>query len=331
MYAPLLQENRGGIFDLVRFGYLCIVDEHSRVIWSLGDADDFVFYRSASKPIQSLPVFELGLDRRYGFTEEESVVLSASHAGMPCHMAALESILQKSGLAEAQMCMKPAVPGDAAANEARIKAGLPPRKLYHNCSGKHCALMLVQRELGGAVEDYWKTDAPVHRRVEQTIRTVGETDAVKLGVDGCGVPVFAVPLRSIACAYKNLACLDTIQDASLRRAAEGNVRRIGQYPHMIRGAGILCTLMNEDPNIIAKGGANGVYGFGLKKQRLGVALKLVDGTESAWPFLILAVLRALDALTPAHEQRLNTLHPSKFVNDNDLVVGEREALFHIAL
>jgi len=331
MYAPLLNENRGGTFDLVRLGYICIVDEHSRVLWSLGDPEDFVFYRSASKPIQSLPVFELGLDKQYGFTDEESVVLSASHDGMPCHVAAVESILKKSGLSEDMMCMKPTIPGDEKSNEDRIRAGLPPRKVYHNCSGKHCALMLTQRALGGEVRDYWKTGTPVHARVEQTIKTVSETDTVKIGVDGCGVPVFAVPVRSIAAAYKNLACIDTIRDESLRRAAADNVRRIGRYPYMIRGAGILCSVMNEDPNIIAKGGANGVYGFGLKKQRLGVSLKLVDGTESAWPFLIMEILRALGALTPEHEARLEKLHPKYFVNDNDLVVGEREALFHISL
>ncbi len=330
MYAPLVQEDRNGYFDLIHHGWICVVDEHGRVVWSLGDAEDMVFYRSASKPIQALPVFEMGLDKKYGLTEEQSVVLSASHLGMPMHVTAVEDILRRMGLTEDVLCMKPTRPGDAAANEARIRAGLPLRKVYHNCSGKHCALLMMQRELGGAVEDYWKTDTPVHRRVERTIRVISETDRVNVGVDGCGVPVFAVPIRNIAVAYKNLACIDTIQDDSLQAAAAENVRRIGLYPHMIRGA-LLCTAMNRDPNIIAKGGANGVYGFGLKKQRLGVAFKVVDGTESAWPLLAMELLRGLGALTEEHQARLEALQPKYILNDNDTVVGQRKTLFEMHL
>ena len=330
MYAQLLAESRGGYFDLVHHGYICIVNEHSKVLWSLGDSEDMVFYRSASKPIQALPVFAMGLDRLYGLTEEQSVILSASHLGMPFHVAAVESILEKMGLSEDILCMKPTVPGDMASNEQRIRAGLPPRKVYHNCSGKHCALLMIQQALGGKVEDYWKVDTPVHRRVEQTIKTMSETDHVQVGVDGCGVPVFAVGMRNIAAAYKNLACIDTIHDDSLQAAAAENVRRIGRYPHMIRGAQ-LCTAMNEDPNIIAKGGANGVYGFGLKKQRLGVAFKLVDGTEASWPFIAMEILRSLGALTEEHRARLEKLGTEYLRNDNGDIVGQRQALFEINL
>ena len=149
MYAPLLTENRSGTFDLIRYGYICIVDEHSRVLYQAGDPEDFVFYRSASKPIQSLPVFKYGLDRKYGLTDEESAILSGSHAGMPVHVAAVENILRKAGFDEDILCMNPAAPGDEASNERRLRAGLPKRKVYHNCSGKHCALLMVQRELGG--------------------------------------------------------------------------------------------------------------------------------------------------------------------------------------
>ena len=89
--------------------------------------------------------------------------------------------------------------------------------------------------------------------------------------------------------------------------------------------------MNEDPNIIAKGGANGVYGFGLKKQRLGVAFKFIDGTEEAWAFMAKEILKALGALKPEHEKRLETLHPTYFVNDNQRVVGQRRSEIEISI
>jgi L-asparaginase II len=41
---------------------------------------------------------------------------------------------------------------------------------------------------------------------------------------------------------------------------------------------------------IRKGGASGVYCFGLKKERLGVMFKLYDGTESAWQAVTARIL-----------------------------------------
>ena len=42
-------------------------------------------------------------------------------------------------------------------------------------------------------------------------------EKVVIGIDGCGVPVFAYPMKNIATAYKNLACIDTIQDVYKRQ------------------------------------------------------------------------------------------------------------------
>lgn len=330
MYTRLISEYRFDpedskkeLLDLVHYGYVCIVDENSNVIYEAGDSSDLVFYRSASKPIQSLSVFKYGLDTLYGLTEKESVIISGSHAGEKHHVEAVESILSKAGFSEDILCIKPTIPGNRQANEDRIREGIPPRKIFHNCSGKQAGFLLIQKYLGGKPEDYWKVDSPVFREIDSVVREVSETDEVKLGVDGCGVPVFAVPMKNIAIGYKNLACPDKIKDESLRSAIEKSTSLITKHPEMMRGEGFLCTAMNKDPNIIAKGGANGVYGIGLRKQRLGISFKFVDGTEEAWTFMAQEILRALGALTPEHEERLNALRPKYFVNDNDLIVGER--------
>ena len=101
--VPLVQETRGGLLDLTHFGHIAVVDEHSRLVYSAGDPSAVVFYRSASKPIQALPVFARRLDEKYGVTPEESVIFAASHAGEPFHVAALESIFKKAGFMDVGM------------------------------------------------------------------------------------------------------------------------------------------------------------------------------------------------------------------------------------
>ncbi len=330
-YVPLVKEYRAETLDLTHYGYLVVVHENGKVLYSAGDPESVVFYRSASKPVQALPVIMRNLDKKYGLTEEETVIFAGSHAGEPCHVAALESIFRKTGLTEDMLVMKPAVPSYPPANEDRIRQGLPPRKFYHNCSGKHAALMLVQRDMGAETRDYWKMDAPAQAEVRDTVMKMSETDHVELGVDGCGVPVFAVPIKGIACAFKNLAAPEKIHDEKLQAATARFVPRIHKYPDMMRGTNYICSLLNYDPNIVAKGGALGVYGIGLKKEKLGISFKLIDGTEWTWPLIAREVLRQLGCLSRETEARLDSLNPSQLMNDNDTLVGHRDVCFQVKL
>lgn len=327
--ARLTEEYRGGLLDLVHEGYICVVDDTGRVVYRAGNPDAVVYYRSASKPIQALPVIAHRLDERYGLTDEETVLFSGSHLGEAFHMEALKSIMQKADLREEDLIMLPAAPGSAAANEARMRAGLPKSKLCHNCSGKHAALMLIQRELGGDVRDYWKIGSRGETEVLRAMSALSEypADKVRIGVDGCGVPVFAFPMKNIATAYKNLACIDTIEDDTLRAAAERYVPRIHNYPHMMRGTGFLCSLINHDANIVAKGGAAGVYGLGLKKERLGISFKLKDGTEAVWPLLLREIFRQIGYFNAETDAMLQSLHSGVIVNDNATPVGEVKTVF----
>ncbi len=326
---PLVYEVRGQVLDLIHAGHLCVVDERGNTVFSAGEPDTMAYFRSSSKPIQVLPVIAAGLDLSYGITEEESAIFAASHLGEPFHIRALESIFQKAGLCEDQLVMDPAAPAAVSANEERLRAGLPKRKLYHNCSGKHAALMLRQRALGGEVSDYWRMDAPVQREVMRVMSVVSETREIERGVDGCGVPVFATPLKNIAVAFKNLACPEQIREDSLAEAAANYIPRMHDYPLMISGTGRLCSLLNADPDIVAKGGANGMYAFGLKKERLGVACKVTDGTSSCFPLIVWTVLEGLGCLSEQTRAALLTLEPTQVYNDNRLIVGEKKPAFHI--
>ena len=141
-FEPLFEEYREGVLECVHYGALVAVNRHGEIIFQKGEADWTCFYRSASKPIQALPVIQHGLDARYGLTHEETVLLAGSHAGEACHVAALESIFKKTELREDMLVMKPAVPAYAPANEERVRQGLPPRSCDRICAGKHAALML---------------------------------------------------------------------------------------------------------------------------------------------------------------------------------------------
>ena len=322
-FKPLVNEYRGNILDLVHMGYICVVDEDSRVLWHVGDADEMVFYRSASKPVQALPVIARGLDKKYGLTDEETAIFAGSHQGDTFHVAALESIFRKAGFTEDMLCMDPAMP------QVAYEPGTQPRKFYHNCSGKHAGALLLQRELGGEVRDYWKEDSPAQTEIKRAVAVMSEfpVEKVGMGLDGCGVPVFAVGMKNIAIAFKNLVRPDKIKETALAQAAADFVPRMHAYPLMVKGRGQLCSKLNAIPGIVAKGGANGAYGLALKDMGVGVSIKLADGTNGMWPMIIAAVLRELGYKNDAAYAMLEDMCHATIVNDNGDAAGTRRPVF----
>lgn len=144
----LVEEYRGGILENSHTGRICVVDEKGSAVKKVGDCLQKTFYRSSSKPLQLLPVLVRGLDKKYGLTGEETTIMAGSHSAEFRHVEVLESILAKTGIKEEDLIMKPVFPCDIEHRNYLIKNDMKPRKLYHNCAGKHISLMLLSRELG---------------------------------------------------------------------------------------------------------------------------------------------------------------------------------------
>lgn len=327
----LLHEIRGDIVECVHKGFISIVDDRAQVIHSVGDSDIIAYYRSASKPLQALPVLMRRLDEKFGLTEEESVVMAGSLAADPEQVAVLESILTKTGLREQDFVMKPTWPARLERQIALRMEGLSPRKIYHNCFGKHIGLQLLQRELTGHVYDYERPDSAAQQEVLYVLAAMANWPAedIGIGIDGCGVPVFAVPLRCIAGSFLRFACPDTIRQDDIAEAVSRYLPRIHKYPYLMRGNGYPCTLLNESENIVAKGGARGVYGFALKKQRLGISFKVGDGDEGGWPIIVRDILAQLGCLEDDLDKKMHSLQDGRLYNDNGTEVGRIQSVFSL--
>jgi L-asparaginase II len=74
--------------------------------------------------------------------------------------------------------------------------------------------------------------------------------------------------------------------------------------------------------LYAKVGAEGYYCAGVPSLRLGVALKVEDGAKRASEPALLAVLRAVDALTDADMEALREFSHPVVTNTRGEVVGE---------
>jgi len=327
----LVQETRGEMVECEYEGHICGVSYSGETRYRFGNPDHATFMRSAAKPIQAIPAFRRGIDELYGFTGKELALMTASHRAEPYHVEALEAMLGKIGIGEDELICHSTYPLNAAARHELVAQGKPERRLYHNCSGKHLGVLAYCKSMGYSTENYAEPDHPVQREILDVLSMLSEypADRIVVAIDGCGFPVFGLPLRHMAKAFLKFACPELIEDAPTRSAVERIGRAMNDNFEMVSGTGLICPTLLKDPNIVAKGGAKGVYCFGLRKEKLAFALKVMDGSEDKWPIIVASILEQIGYDRQDTIDRLYELCPRKFANGNGTIVGANEAVFKL--
>lgn len=251
------------------------------VAGALGDADRWVFVRSAAKPFQATAALELA-DRHV--PPDLLAVAWASHRGEPAHLSAVTALLGLAGLRPDELTTPEATPDAGGDSE--------PSSIAHNCSGKHALFALAGVALGCAGRDLLDPEGPVQRPVLATLSEVfGGGRPLPVAVDGCGAPAVAAPLRGLADAYRRLAVPETRWSSVVQAGLA--------HPHLVGGSGRLETdLLGR--GVVAKPGAEGVFGAGWRDERgsWGLAIKVEDGASRGVATALAGFLRAAGIADP---------------------------------
>lgn len=326
---PFVAVTRGDRPESVHHVAACIADDRGKVVRALGDIDEPVFLRSSAKPFIAAAVVASGAADRFDFDARELAVAAASHNGEPFHVAAVASMLAKIGLDASALQCGAHAPSYEPAALALAAAGIAPTALQNNCSGKHAGILAMCVHLGEDPRTYLALEHPAQQRVLAfCARMVGApVDALPLGVDGCGIPVFATSLRAAARAFARFATLAELADADSGALARVRAAMIAE-PAYVGGTERFDTALiaTTAGRIVGKAGAEGVHASALAREGLGVVLKVVDGSRRAAPPAALALLRELGALEPAESAALEGFARPEIRNVAGRIVGAIEAL-----
>jgi L-asparaginase II len=326
MRTPSVVEvTRGSTVESVHRLSIAVVDASGALRAAAGSPDRVVFARSAVKPLQAVPLVADGVLRRYGWGDAELALACASHSGEARHVELARSMLASLGLDEdALACGAHAPFNDAAARTLRERRERPGR-LHNNCSGKHAGMLGLASAHGWSIAGYHTREHPVQlRMLEEMSRWSGVAqDRIEVGIDGCGVATFAVPLRALARTFAALA-------AGARSAAGVEARVVGamtRYPELVGGTGRLCTelMRMTGGRIFAKVGAEGVYCAGAPGAELGIAIKVEDGAKRAAEPALIEVLRLLGLIGDEEMMQLESFTNPPILNTRNEVVGALRA------
>ncbi|MFH1057946.1 MAG: asparaginase [Pseudomonadota bacterium] len=335
-YAPPLVElKRGGLTESVHRGALVTAAPDGRRLGGLGHPAMPTFLRSAAKPLQALPVIASGAARRYGFTPAEIACMCGSLNGEDFQVAAVTSILQKAGLGPELLACGVHRPSHRPTSKAMEARGEKPGPVHNNCAGKHAAMLALCAHHGWATEGYTEPGHPVQRLVLAAVAEMCAYPAEQIGVgiDGCGVPVFRVPLIALAGAYARLAAPAEPEAGlapAIAAAAAELMAACLAHPEMIAGTDRLCTrLMQAAPGqILAKTGSEGSYAIAVPGRKLGLAFQVEDGNPRALAPVACQALHELDLLDHAAlTGPLADLARPQLKNHRGEVVAELGAVF----
>jgi L-asparaginase II len=262
---PIVVEATRGEVVEARHVVHAVAVRDGRVELSAGDPALVTFLRSSAKPIQALPVVRARPD----LDDEEIALACASHLAAPEQLAVVRRTL-----------------ADAPATEADLECGGAPTPIEHNCSGKHAGFLALCRAHDWPTPGYRLLEHPCQQAMAREVADAAELEpaTLVLGIDGCGVPTFALPLERAAHSYTRLAQLD---------GGDRVVRAMRAHPDLLRGPVATDALMIRVlDGWVAKGGAEGLF-CAVSGDGLGLALKVADGAFRAIQPALAHVLSAL--------------------------------------
>jgi L-asparaginase II len=310
---PVLVEVwRGSEIESVHRGAACVVDATGVIRAAWGDVDRPIFPRSAVKMIQALPLLESGAADRFQLSDTEIALACASHNGERQHVRVVEDWLTRIGVTGDVLECGCHQPLNEKASLDLAASHQTPTPLHNNCSGKHAGFVTTALHLAIPMRDYISCDHPIQRHVTAALSEMTEYDLERAqsGIDGCGIPTYAIPLQSVARAMAKFA-----SPSSMSAARASAIQRIFlamvAHPWLVGGTGRFDTeaMQMGSGQFVVKMGAEGVHVAVHPASGLGFALKIDDGARRAADIAMGEMLQLFGVIayrtSPAHDALFN--------------------------
>lgn len=323
-YFPekLLEYIRDGLVEQEHLGMLLKLNADNRIT-RIGVDNGYPFYlRSCAKPLQAALLIDYGLDTFYNMTSEEIAICCASHAGEDCHVSTVKGFLNKVGVNESLLKCGLHKPLSETEKNKLLLSGEKENVLQNNCSGKHSMMLAICKKNGWGLDDYDEPQHPLQIAIKKKIYELcGCFDEFPSTKDGCGVPIYSMPLENMLNGYMNLFLSEKyskIQNAFV------------QNPYLIGGENRLDTaIISANNKLIAKVGAGGLCIVINLEAKEGLIIKIMDCDMKARAICLIEALKQLkwlnknmlenDLIKAQNKKDILTLHGEK--------IGEAKCCF----
>lgn len=286
---------RGDAIESRHRVHAVVCDNMGNVREHWGNPQLSLFPRSSIKLIQAVswvaPEYS-----QWKLGQEEMSIACGSHEGEEGHVQVVSRWLERLGLTEANLECGVHEPYHRPSARALARRGEEPCQIHNNCSGKHCGFLTACLAEGWPLAGYTNYDHPIQARLRTLMEPFFDVDFNKAswGIDGCGIPTYAVPLRALATAMARVADARVL-DSQIQKAVSAITHSIAAHPELIGGSESFSSKVvpQTEGRVFAKVGAEGVYGVWIPTDGLGIAVKTEDGNARGAEVALAAILREL--------------------------------------
>lgn len=331
-FTPLIELTRGGTLECQHFGAIAVVNRQGKTVAHAGNPHWLAFTRSTLKALQALPLMESGGAKTFAYSQGQIAMLCASHNGEQVHVEAAQAMLEQAGLGAAALRCGCHVPGIFSQLDIAPPEGLQYDQRHNNCSGKHAGFLAYCVQHGLDLDNYTQPDHPLQQAIRRDVaRAVGMQAAdLKMGIDGCSAPNYAMPLSRLAYGYARLA--SGARDTEFGESFAALGEAMTAHPELVSGTGRndLAFMRIGCGDWVTKIGADGVQVVGSKSRGEALAIKIIDANK---PALFAATVEALDQLgwlDDIQRAELEVWRARNIVNARGLLVGQRLPAFALA-
>ena len=289
----MVEVTRSGEVESFHHGVAVLIHSSGEILQEWGNSDLSIYPRSSLKPIQSLNLYKDGVAEALNLSDELIALTTASHHAQSFHQELISSWLEKMNLNEDKLSCGPDWPWNI---DDKFKANInskKKRKIFHNCSGKHCGHLAVSKYRNLPIKNYQNKNHTIQRELIKLIEDLSKYKITNIGVDGCTLPNPLVPLKKFAFAVAQMADYKKMNENSTitKRILDSCIK----FPEITGGSRSTNSILTKlsKRKIFFKNGAEGVFIAIMPEKKSALAVKIIDGAARAAEVAIAGLISEL--------------------------------------
>jgi len=314
----MVEVTRSSFTESVHYGVAVLINSNGEVLREWGNSSKLIYPRSALKPIQSFNLYKDGVVESLNLSDDFIALTTASHHAENIHQKMISNWLKKINLKEKHLSCGPSWPWntkDQFKAHAKYKV---KRKIFHNCSGKHCGHLAVSKYRNLPIKNYQHKDHPIQKELIKLIEDLSKYKIKNIGVDGCTLPNPLIPLKKFALAAAQLADYKKLNEHSAiaKRIFDSCVK----FPEIVGGTKSMNSILTKfsKGKVFAKNGAEGVFVAIIPEKKAALAVKIVDGASRAAEVAIAGLLSEIKII---NNDEIEKIKKSPVKNSANQVIG----------
>ena len=320
----LIEVTRGDMVESHHRGAFCLANDRGEVKLEVGDTSRFIYPRSAIKPLQAMHLIHSGAADHFHLADKKIALAASSHSGEEYHCRTINEWLADIELDSSALECGGPKNYSLSGNQFSLSDPQIQEQILNNCSGKHVGFLTIAKHKEWNFKNYIDINHPIQKSIISFLSPILDLDLnkVPVGVDGCGIPVFGMPLRNLASAFARFGTGNGLPSQTKYSAARVYQAMVNE-PLMVAGRDRFCTraISAGCGQLIVKTGAEGVYCASFPETGLGVALKIDDGSSRAAESLMCVIASAIVDISTLDEVQDKYRIATPIRNVEGVIVG----------